>query len=758
VTPTATGATVSCTDGTEATVTDGENGTSCDATYNADGTVAIRCGDAEPVVLGRPPAPDTPVLELVAGVVSVGNNDGVGIEARMDGALHAAFTPDGQQMIFVDTFNRTIRRYGLRTRRVETLAGTAGVVGADDGVGPAASFEGPRGIAIHPDGRRVFIADGFNCTIREMDLVTREVTTLTGAPRECGDIDGPLSDARLRLTIGMVMHPNGRHLYFADRGNNRIRRIDLTAGVVEPVAGDLSLAFNPRRGHLDGVGAVARFSGPGGVDLSADGTVLYVNDTFNSVLRSIDLAAVDGDGNPTFPTVTIAGAPGVSGNTDGVGGDARFSVSQGLTRAGNLLLVGGFHNTIRALDLNTFTVTTLSGIAGVSGGTDGPGPNARFDVAFGIHAHPDGRRVFYMDRGNNNIRLLDLATGLTTTVMGPENPSDWVDGPLLLSRFRSPGGIALRADGSEAFVADSFNHVIRRIDVQLGRVETLAGIPQASGFADGFADTARFNTPTGVQLSADERQLWIADRTNRALRTLDLETLEVTTLLGGPFSPAAAATESPIDGPAALVRMGQIHDLAVDEANGVVYFGDVTLQRIRRLSLSTGAVSTLAGGSTRPVQDGIDGVGEDARFNSPQALLLAGDSLWVSDTSHHVVRRVNITTGEVVTVAGDVATAGSFDGVGDEAAFRSPRGLAWNGGDTLWIADGSNFAVRALDIPTGEVTTVAGLLGVSGGEGRFPRVPLADSRFYFMQRLAWNNGQLWVVADQGIYRIWNLQE
>ena len=750
---------ITCADGSSATIHPGRDGASCSAAANPDASVSIRCEDGTGAELGAPPAVTEPTFELVAGATSVGNNDGTGLEARMDGALHAAFSPDGLQMYFVDSFNMTIRRFGLLSGRVETLAGRAGIQGADDGVGSEATFEGPRGIVVTAAGDALIIADGFNCTLRWLDLQTREVTTLAGAPRDCADVDGDLETARFRLIIGMVMHPNGRDLYIADRGNNSIRLLDLEAGSVRTIAGDPSLSFQARRGHQDGPGAQARFAGPGGIDFNPSRSALYINDTFNNVIRRIDLtsredAGPDEEGALTYAVTTVAGAPGASGNDDGPGADARFAVSQGLTLAGDRLLVGGFHGTIRAISLEDYSVTTIAGLAGVTGSTDGPAPLARFGVAFGIHAHPDGNRVFYMDRGNNNIRLLDLRTMVVTTVMGPVEPTEWIDGPNDQARFNSPIGMALRSDASELFIADTSNHVIRRVDLQRRRTETLAGTPTAAGFADGVADLAQFRSPFGLTLDEASNTLFVADRGNRALRAINLATYEVTTLLGGPTSPSADS--APAAGPGDTVRMGNVGGLALDAARGLLYFSDATLHRIRALDLATGVVTSVAGGSTRAPEEGVDGAGEEARFNAPEGIALSADgsTLFVADSSYHVIRRVDVGTGATTTLAGEVGQRDAFDGVGGDAAFNFPRSVALSPDEgTLVIADRVNGAIRALALESAEVTTVVGQAGVRGGFG-FPRVPLEIARLYFTSWVATYGEDLFIVSDQGVYRAW----
>ncbi len=740
---------IECPDGTSAEVPPGQ---SCTVSANRDGSVTIACEDGSEVVIGRTePEFDGPSLEALSGVISVGSNDGLATETRMDGALHAAFSPDGSFLYFVDTFNRTIRRFGLITGRVVTLAGTPGADGVDDGVGAAARFQGPRGIAIDPSGQTLYIADGFNCTLRTLDIQTREVRTLVGVPRECGFADGNFQDARIGLTIGMAMRDE-RYVYFADRGANRIRRVDLVEQRVETIAGGA-------RGYADGPGVDARFAGPGGIDFDADGTHLWVNDTFNQTIRRIALTSTTGA--PAFTVETVAGEQGSPGHVDGPGTEARFSISQGIAFARDGVYVAGFHDTIRRIDpLPPYTVRTVAGRNGTSGSVDGHPSEARFGVAFGIHAHPDGERLFYMDRGNDNIREFHLEAERVTTVMGAPQPTGWRDGAD--ARFQTPSAVLSSPDGSAYYIADEFNHVVRRYDVREGAVETLAGLPGVSGHIDGTADSARFDRPVALALASDGRTLYVSEWGNHAVRTVNVETLAVQTLAGGPdrrveFEDGEPAAGTVLEGSLTEARFGRLTGLALDAARQRLYVSDHSLDQIRTIDLAAESVSFLVGGGSPPLVPRLDeggnpvlgpdgqpelipaeeyepdGVGDAAIFVGPYGLALdaAGENLFVADRSHHLVRRVAIEERRVTTVAGEYGVSGAFDDVGLDAAFNSPASVSLSDdGQRLYVVDRSNHAVRRIVLSTRRVDTVLGDLGVSGGTGL--RVSSAQTaRLYF---------------------------
>lgn len=762
---------IHCDDGTDIVIqdgVDGNSGSSCSVVQNDDGSATIECDDGTSADVGTPDEPtdepdpdpsDALGMELLAGVTSVGTSDGLGTQTRMDGALDGVYDPSGEFLYFVDTFNMTIRRFGLRTQRVVTLAGNAGQKGASDGIGTSATFEGPRGIAMHPDGERVFIADGFNCTIRQLDLTDYSVTTLAGQPGECAAEDGSFEDARFRLTIGMVAESTGRYIYAADRGNNVIRRLDLQENQVETIAGLLpDDSPNDVRGHEDAIGDEARFAGPGGIDLSEDETILYVNDTFNNVIRSI---VVVSDGEPASPTLfeveTIAGAPGQAGNVDDIGPDARFQISQGLARADDGLFVAGFHNSIRRIDLDTFEVTTVAGQNGVSGSIDGISFDARFGVSFGILAHPDGRRIYYMDRSNNSIRLFDRMTREVTTAMGASEPRGWKDGPTGESRFNAPRGVVANADGTRVYIADRGNHVIRVFDTETHHLTTLAGLPGQAGFAEGIADEARFTSPEGLWVDSAEEYLFITDWGNDAIRRLNLATQAVTTVAGMPLGDEDIAEDGPIneatfDRPHAIV--GVEDD---DELQLFVSDAGSTLIRVIHLGGDEEMVTTLAGGGAfdEDNPESINATGADAVFGNPTGLAISqnGTSLYVADSGFQLIRHVDVDTAEVTTVVGDIGVNDSFDGVGDDATFSNPAHIALTGDDNvLLVSDRTNYAIRHVDLENREVSTLIGSLGTSGGSG-FLFQPLDEARLYFTAGLTTVGDDVIFTADQALLRV-----
>lgn len=305
----------------------------------------------------------------------------------------------------------------------------------------------------------------------------------------------------------------------------------------------------------------------------------------------------------------------------------------------------------------------------------------------------------------------------TTVVLAGDGREGVQDGRADEARFSDPFGVAVGADGT-VYVSDAGDaQRIRAISAD-GLVRTVAG--GTRGFADGDADTARFDTPSGIAVDADGT-LYVADTGNNAIRRID-GSGEVTTIAGD-TAPGYR------DGPAQTARFNGPLGIAIDRA-GRIIVADTYNDRIRAID-GDGTVRTLAGG-----EPGFaDGTGENARFQSPSAVAVdAAGNIHVADTGNGTLRvldpsgRVTTTaieeasiapigiavaqdgsryitdergrvlelssTGTLRALAG--AIAGFRDGEGTMAEFRDPAGVALAGPGRLIVADAGNALVRLI--------------------------------------------------------------
>ncbi|MFY8035401.1 MAG: hypothetical protein ACOVMN_12835, partial [Flexibacteraceae bacterium] len=276
---------------------------------------------------------------------------------------------------------------------------------------------------------------------------------------------------------------------------------------------------------------------------------------------------------------------------------------------------------------------------------------------------------------------------------------------------------------SDEFVVD--------LNVTNYEVSTFAGSGTAA-FADGTGTAASFNRPYGVATDATGN-IYVADFVSNRIRKMSPSGV-VTTLAG---SGAFGATNGPGTSASFYFPMA----VAVDAA-GNVYVADYNNNRIRKVS-STGVVSTLAGSGTAGY---ADGTGTTAIFRGPRGIAVdAAGNVYVADADNHRIRKVS-PAGVVTTLAGS-GTASFADGTGTAASFNFPNGLALDASGNIYVADESNNRIRKIS-PAGVVTTFAGStsFGNSNGIG-------TNARFTNPTGVAVDLAGNVFVADRGNNRI-----
>ena len=692
----------------------------------------------------------TGVVTTLAGSTS-GFANGIGVAAKF--STPVGMVLDGSGNLFVaDQNNSLIRKIVIATGEVSTFAGST--IGNVDGTGSAAKFSGPRQM-VWDGGSFLYLTDKSGQRIRKINITTAAVTTIVGGVK--GFADSPLTP-KFRDPEGIALDGNG-NLYVADPGNYKIRKVVSTTGVTSTFAGSGGL------GTLDGSALTATFKMPAGMAYDASSDNLYVVDSWGSNIRKILVS--------TGAVTTLSG--GITGTADGQLTAAKFDYpfSIHLDASGNIYVTDQRSTKLRVISNYRIDPALPGGLyfnpltGAISGTPNTPTAQRSYTVyasntinsssvslLISVSAAPTVITSSASGVGTTTATLSAAVTanGGNTTAMEMQYSkvlanvgSDMTD-PIggLVTGFANAGvsrnltglepattyyyrAMASNAAGTSYGAIKAFSTKILAPAVSYApgtrtysigttitpeQVTNSGGLPENSivstfsgtsmGFADGNSLTAKFDGPRDIVWDGGDN-LYVVDLNNHRIRKIVISTGIVSTIAGG--------TAGNADGIGALGQFNAPAGITYDPS-GNLYVADAGNERIRRIELATGMVSTLAGSTF----GATDGTGASASFAKPSGIAYDGiGNLYVTDFSTHRIRKIVVATGVVTTFAGGYFTSGYLDGSLSSARFNKPLGIAADGSGFLYVADHGNHRIRKIDVAAGMVSTLP-LVSQSGTE------------------------------------------
>lgn len=342
------------------------------------------------VLLGQTPTITSPVG---TGQPGFSGDGGPAAQAALNAPFDVAFDRAGN-LYFSDTNNHRIRRVDGRTRMIRTVAGDGTKGFAGDG-GPAlrALLDEPYGIVFDREDN-LYFADRLNRRVRRVDAQTGVLTTVAGdgSRMHSGD-GGPAARAGLVEPNGVAIDTRGR-LFIADVADHRVRVVDLATGTIQTFAG----TGRDRHEGDDGPAQAASIAGARAVEVGPDGTV-YILERQGHTLRAVDPKT------GVIRTVAGTGKKGYTGD-GGPAGSATFNGPKELAVGadGHLFIVDTENHVIRRIDARTGVLTTVAGNGQKGGGGDGgPATTAQLDRPHGVAIGHDGA-LYIGDSGNHRIR------------------------------------------------------------------------------------------------------------------------------------------------------------------------------------------------------------------------------------------------------------------------------------------------------------------------------------------------------------------
>ena len=628
-------------------------------------------------------------------VAGGGSGDGnIATAASLYYPYSVAFDGSGN-MYIADVYHNIIRKVAAGTGIISTIAGsgTQGYSG-DGGAATSAEFYLPTGVRVDLSGN-IYVVDYGNNRIRKIIAGTGIITTVVGNGSTGYSGDGGAATAATLGCVNSITLDNSGNIFLADAGNNVIRKVAAGTGIITTIVGD----GNPGYSGDNGQASAAELNNPFCVALDGLGN-LYISDYNNNVIRKV--AA----GTNVISTVAGNGSLGYSGD-GGQAANAQLNNPYGLVLdgSGNLYIADTYNNCIRKVTAATGVISTIAGNGTLGfSGDGGAATTAELNYPYGIALDGSGN-LYIADVYNNRIR--EVAGGIITTVAGGATGSVGDGSAATNALLSAPAGVAVDGAGN-LYIADHDNHRVRKVAAGTGIISTVAGTGTAGNSGDGsLATAAQLNTPSGVALDGSGN-LYIADESNNNIRKVTVSSGNITTIAG-----SGAAGFSGDGHAGTTAQLSAPLGIAID-GSGNFYIAYENNNRIRKITVSTGIISTIAGtGSAGNSGDGA--AATSAQLNLPSGIAVDGfGNIYIADKQNNTVRKIAVGTNTISTVAGN--GTGGYSGDDNQATtaqLNFPTGVALDGSGNIYIADEGNNVIRKIVTGTGVITTIAGT-GVAG--------------------------------------------
>jgi serine/threonine protein kinase, bacterial len=624
-------------------------------------------------------------INTYAGTGASGYSGDGGKATQAKLKVPAGLTIDRKGDLYIaDRDNHRVRKVDTQGN-ITTVAGT-GIAGfsGDGGKATDAQLNLPSGVAVDREGN-LYISDRSNDRIR---VVSNKgiITTFagTGVDGFKGDL-GSAKKAQISKPFGLAIDKKG-NLYIADRGNNRVRKIN-PQGIITTVAGDGGFFFMGDNGPA----YQASIAGPTGVAVDDDGT-LYIADRNNNRIRSVDSQGM-------IRTIAGTGTQDYNGDSE-VARDTNLHLPFGVAIDQNnkLLIIDRSHYRIRRVDPKRGSIETVAGNGEkLFAGDGGPANGAKLFFPHGL-AVDKNDNLLISDKGHYRVRKV-TKDGIIRTIAGNGIRGNTGDNkPSMDAAIYGATSLKLNNKGEYFLLSPSgFVSIIRKVDEKgIMRLVLQTVTPKyltsiANSKYKGKVQTGELAIITTFSDIAFDHKgnMFISDRLNHQIRKVSAD---------GTISTIAGTGESAHygdDGPAVEASFRDPSSLATDK-EGNLYVGDTANNMIRKID-TNGIVTTIAGtGDHSNYGDGGPATKAGIR-NIDYLEVSPSGELHIVGMNSHVVRKIT-KDGKIVTVAGK-GYQGFFGdgGPATKAMLKSPTAIAFDSKGNLFISDMGNNRVRKVD-------------------------------------------------------------
>lgn len=592
------------------------------------------------------------------------------------------------------------------------IAGTGAATESDNATGASATFNGPWGIAYNPAGY-IYVSDYSGSTIRQISTTAPyAVTTLAGVSGNQFEATGTGSGAAFNRPSGIVFDGSA-YLYVCDFGANTIRRVTVATGTAITIAG-----LSGTSGETDNTtGTSARFTGPRGITYDGAGN-LYVTDNTGNTVRKISTTA-------PYAVTTI------------VNSSAGLSAPEGITVLSRFLYVTDRGNNRIKRVTTTGTMTNFAG-DGVQNELDGTGTNAEFYMPYTVTADKTTGYLYVGDSKTtqSTIRKI-IATGYTISPslgngLGFNPTTGVIQGTptvafsstvYTVTAFNTTGAAAaaITLSCQANNLRPNINYSPSSYVLTQYTAISPAITPTNSGGAvpsNVYGTVSTFTpassplyNPKGLAIDG-YGNMYESDYQGNAIYMINSS--GTTTLMAG--NGTSGESDNTIGTSATFHNPWGI---AFDPA-GYIYVSDYFGSTIRKISTTAPyAVTTLAGLSGFATE--LDGIGSAAKFNRPSGMAYDGTTyLYVCDNAGSTIRRIDVNSGAVITIAGLSGSASEVDSsTGTSARFNGPVGITYDGSGYLYVTDNAANTIRKISTtsPYAVTTFVTSTAGLSAPQG-----------------------------------------
>ena len=608
------------------------------------------------------------------GIAGYSGDGGSALEASLN--FPAGLVFDKGNLYIADRNNHRVRKIDSNGI-IMTVAGT-GVPDCCKDNGPAieASLNFPSDVDMDLEGN-LYISDRSNNRIRKVNA-SGVITTIAGLGKAGykGDF-GPATQAFLKHPFGIFLDLKG-NLYIADRGNNRVRKVD-QEGIITTIAGDGTHSFGGDYGPAN----QSSLAFPTDVIVDPKG-VVYIADRNNNRIRKINERGV---------ITTFMGTSQNEFNGDNeIVAETNLHLPFALSFHGkeSLLVVDRNHFRLRAVKLQGGQVETIAGNGDfLFKGDGGPGGGATLNAPSGI-AIDSHDNVLFADRLHQRIRKIN-PEGFIQTVLGNGKQGNEGNGGLgVNATLHLPEVITIDyADNVYITQRSGNGWIIRKLDAQ-GIITHFAGNGRQGNAGDGGpAIEASFHTISDIAPDR-EGNIYIADSINRNIRKVNLQ--------GDILTIAEKSLED-------LGTEVHPNGIAIDKL-GNIFFSDSGGSKLYKIDRD-GVITVIAG--TGDFNDSGDGgLALNAGLRSPGGLAIGpGGALYIAEQTTHRIRKID-SNGIITSYVGN----GIFGYAGDggpavKANIKTPFRMKLDKVGNLYFSDRDNNRIRKVDV-NGIITTIAG--------------------------------------------------